>query len=41
MRYWGGDTDDIDDNYDTCRLIWSVIGNILLSELKIRVRDED
>ena len=41
MRYWGGDMDDIDDNYDTCRLIWSVIGDILLSELKKRVRYED
>lgn len=41
MRYWGGDMDDIDDNYDTCRLIWSVIGDILLSEFKKRVRYED
>ena len=41
MRYWCGDMDDIDDNYDTCRLIWSVIGDILLSEFKKRVRYED
>lgn len=28
--------DDIDDYYDACRLIWSIIGDILLGELNIR-----
>jgi predicted nucleotidyltransferase len=37
MKYWGdGDLDDIDDYYDACRLIWSIIGDILLGELNIR-----
>ena len=40
-HFEGGDMDDIEDNYDTCRLIWSVIGDILLSEFKKRVRYED